>query len=269
MNNPLGKRAADIFFRIRKQKPLIHHITNFVVMNDTANLTLHAGALPVMAHAREEVKEMTRVSGALILNPGTLDKEQVEAMNLAGREANVRRVPIILDPVGAGATRFRTKTNLDFLRKLKIAILRGNSGEIGALSGAGGAVKGVESVEGIADPERVARALARAYKTVVVITGKRDIITDGRALYRTDNGHALLAAITGSGCMATTMVGIFAAVEKDYALAAAAALAVYGVAAERAAIGARGPASFKVALLDAVYNLTRAQIINGVRITKK
>ncbi len=259
-------QIAEALSRVRRERPLIHHITNLVVMNDTANVTLHVGALPVMAHAIEEVAEMVGLAGALVLNPGTLTPDWVESMRVAGRRANERGVPIVLDPVGAGATTLRTQTNLRLLSELQIAVVRGNSGEIGALSGAGGVVKGVESVEGVRDPIAVAQALARERGTVVAITGKRDVISDGRRVLGVDNGHVWLTAITGTGCMATTMIAAFAAVERDYLLAAAGGLACFGLAAELAAAKAHGPASFKLALFDQIYNLTPEQLAEGARI---
>lgn len=263
-----NEKAAEIFEKIHKKRPLLHHITNYVVMNDTANLTLHIGASPVMAHARDEMNEMTSMAGALILNIGTLSNEWIVSMMIAGQKANELKIPIILDPVGAGATIYRTQTALNLLKKLKISILRGNSGEIGALSGAGGRVKGVDSIEGMRDPAKVAGDLARSLKTVVVITGKKDIISNGRDLYYVDNGHELLSTITGSGCMATTMIAAFAAVENNYALAAAAAISVYGLSAEIAALKSLGPASFKITLFDTIYNLTPGQIKKYAKITK-
>ncbi len=259
----LGETIADMLRRIRQQKPLLHHITNFVVMNDTANVTLHIGALPVMAHAKEEVAEMVSMAGALVLNPGTLTPEWVESMLVAGRRANELDVPIVLDPVGAGATTLRTESNLRLLEELEIAILRGNSGEIGALGGMGGVVKGVETVEEVEDPVEVASTMARKYGLTIAITGKRDIISDGKRVMAVDNGHAMLKTITGTGCMATTMIAAFAAVERDYLLAATGGLVCYGLAAERAAARCEGPASFKTALLDEIYNLNTQVIQKG------
>ncbi|RMF26353.1 MAG: hydroxyethylthiazole kinase, partial [Chloroflexi bacterium] len=164
----LNTQIANALARIREERPLIHQITNLVVMNDTANVTLHVGALPVMAHAPEEVAEMTGMADALVLNIGTLTPAWVDSMRLAGHAANARGIPIVLDPVGAGATRLRTETGLRLLRELQIAVVRGNAGEIGALSGAGGLVRGVESVEGVQDPVAVAQAMARRWRTVVV-----------------------------------------------------------------------------------------------------
>ena len=258
--------AAESLARVRRVRPLIHHITNFVVMNDTANATLALGALPVMAHARGEVAEMVRAASALVLNPGTLDENWASSMLRAGREANKRGVPVVYDPVGAGATRLRSRWGKTFLEKLRLAVIRGNSAEVGALAGAGGVVKGVESVEDVADPVGVARSLAAAHKTVVAMTGKRDLISDGKRVMGVDNGHEMLKTVTGTGCMSTTAVAVFAAVEKDFLVAATAALACYGLAAEKAASLARGPGSFRAALLDALYNLTPEDVQAGIRV---
>lgn len=260
--------AAQAFSRIREQKPLIHHITNLVVMNDTANVTLHLGALPVMAHAAEEVAEMASIAGALVLNPGTLTPVWVESMRLAGRAASEGGTPVVLDPVGAGATRLRTDTNRQLLQELNVTIVRGNAGEIGALFGAGGEVKGVESIGGLADPVRVVREAARSWGAVVAITGKQDLVSDGERVLAVENGHAWLTTLTGTGCMATTAVACFAAVENDPLIATAGALAAYGLAAEGAAERSQGPASFKVAFFDELHALTADRIDKGARITE-
>jgi len=264
----VARKAAALWPRIREQRPLLHHITNMVVMNDTANVTLAVGGLPVMAHAKEEVAEMVSAAGALILNPGTLTPQWVESMLIAGQRANELGIPIILDPVGAGATRLRTETNLRLLGELKIAIVRGNSGEIGALSGMGGVVKGVESVVEVDDPAAVARALARQQGLVVAITGKRDFISDGKRVIGVDNGDPWLKTITGTGCMATTVVGACAAVEPDRLLAATVALVCFGLAAEWAGAQAEGPGSFKTALFDSLYNLTPEKILAGTKVVE-
>ncbi|MBI3942179.1 MAG: hydroxyethylthiazole kinase [Chloroflexi bacterium] len=258
--------AAELLNRIRQQRPLIHHITNQVVMNDTANITLAVGASPVMAHAREEVSEMVSFAGALILNPGTLTAERVEIMQLAGARANALGVPIIYDPVGVGATRLRNDAGQRFLKYLRLAVIRGNSGEVGALAGMGGEVKGVDSVRSVDDPIKVTRFMAESYQTVAAITGRRDVISDSLRSIGVDNGHPMLQAITGSGCMATTMIACFCAVERDYLIAATVGLAVFGLAAEEAVQQAHGPGTFRSALLDAVYNLDAAQVRDGIKI---
>ncbi len=267
-NNHFGKLSASILERVRQRHPLIHHITNFVVMNDTANATLALGALPVMAHAKEEVAEMVAAAGALVLNPGTLEPDWVEAMLIAGKRANELGIPVVYDPVGVGATRLRNATGARFLAELKLAVVRGNSGEVGALAGAGGVVKGVESVEGVKDPAQVAKNLAHRYHTVVAITGKRDFLSDGARVLGVDNGHPMLKTITGTGCMATTAVAVFCAVESDPLAASAAALACYGLAGQLAAAHSSGPGTFRAALLDALYNLTSEQVEAGVRIVE-
>jgi hydroxyethylthiazole kinase len=267
-NDDWGTTCAELLTRIREQHPLIHHMTNYVVMNDTANVTLALGALPVMAHAREEVAEMVGAAGALVLNPGTLTPEWVDAMIVAGKRANELGVPIVYDPVGVGATKLRNETGARFLATLHLAVVRGNSGEVGALAGAGGVVKGVESVEGVRDPASVAKNLAQKYGTVVAITGQRDFISDGVRVMGVDNGHLLLKTVTGTGCMATTVVAMFCAVESHHLLAATAALACYGLAAEHAALRAKAPGSFRVALLDALYELAPAQVKTGVKIVE-
>jgi hydroxyethylthiazole kinase len=261
-----GAIAAELLTRIRSRHPLIHHITNWVVMNDTANATLALGALPVMAHAREEVEEMVGAAGALVLNPGTLFPDLVEAMLMAGTRANERGVPVVFDPVGVGATRYRNETAERLLSRVRVDVIRGNSGEIGALAGAGGVVRGVESVEGVSDPPAVTRALAARRATVVAITGKRDILSDGTRVLGVDNGHEMLKTITGTGCMSTTVIAIFCAVEPDKLIAAASALACYGLAAERAARGTRGPGSFRSSLLDELYHMTPALLEKGARV---
>lgn len=262
----LNTQLAETFAKLKAQRPLIHHLTNLVVMNDTANVTLHLGALPVMAHAAEEAADMASVAGALVLNLGTLTPSWVASMLAAGRVANERGVPIVLDPVGAGAMPFRTATAHKLLAELSIAVVRGNAGEVGALINRGGEVRGVESTAPPGDPAAVVREAARAWGAVVALTGKRDLLSDGERVLAVDNGHAWLSTLTGTGCMATTAVACFAAVEGDVLLATAGALAAYGLGAERAAASARGPASFKVAFFDALYALTPAEVARGARL---
>lgn len=264
----MNPHVADVFARIRVAQPLIHQITNLVVMNDVANVTLHVGALPVMAHAVEEVAEIGDRADALVLNLGTLTPARVEAMLVAARTANQRNTPIILDPVGAGATQLRTETARRLLRDFDVTIVRGNAAEISTLIGAGGEVKGVESVSAPENIVDVAQQAARDWNAVVAITGRRDIIMGEAGALAVDNGHEWLTQLTGTGCMATTVVAVFAAIDDQPLLAAAGGLAVYGLAAELAAPHASGPASFKTAFFDRLYNLTVEQIKAGVRITE-
>jgi hydroxyethylthiazole kinase len=256
---------------IRAQRPLIHQITNYVVMNETANATLALGALPVMAHAREEVEEMVALASALVLNIGTLSPDWVEAMLLAGRAANERDVPVVLDPVGAGATRYRTDTAKRLLDELDIAVVRGNAGEVATLIGVDAEVRGVESIGGAGDVSGLARTAAQALGVVAAVTGVVDHLSDGDSSHGVQNGHELLAAVSGTGCMATAITGCFLAVKPEAPLEAAAeALAAFGVAGEEAAKDAAGPGTFHAGLYDALGGLTpetldrRAKIATAV-----
>ena len=248
--------TGDSLRRLRETKPLIHQITNYVVMNETANATLAVGALPVMAHAAEEVEEMASVAGALVLNIGTLSSHWIEAMLLAGRAANAAGVPVVLDPVGVGATTFRTDTAKEILEGVDVAIVRGNAAEVAALAGLEAEIRGVESIGAEAGAPTIARHAASRLGVVASVTGPVDHVSDGTHTLVVANGDPLLATITGSGCMASTITGCFAAVRRDAPVAAAAfALAAFGVAAEDAARAAEGPGTFHARLYDALYAL--------------
>ena len=239
---------------IRERKPLVHQITNYVVMNETANATLALGALPVMAHAPQEVEEMAGAAGALVLNIGTLSEPWIHGMLLAGAAANRAGAPVVLDPVGAGATRYRTETARRLLDELEIAVVRGNAAEIATLAGQEAEIRGVESMA--AGGPELADAAARALGCVASVTGPVDHVSDGRRRYAVANGHELLGSVTGTGCMATAITGCFLAVRPEAPVEAAAeALVAFGVAAEDAAQGAKGPGTFHAALYDALAGL--------------
>ena len=254
--------------QMRAAKPLVHQITNYVVMNETANATLALGALPVMAHAREEVEEMVGLAGALVINIGTLSPHWVEAMLAAGRAANARGIPVVVDPVGAGATAYRTETSKRLLDEVDVTVLRGNAGEIATLVGVDAEVRGVESMGAVGDPADLARAAARTLGVVASVTGAVDHVSDGEQVLRVANGHELLATVTGTGCMSTAITGCFAAAKPDAPLEAAAeALAAFGVAGEEAARDARGPGTFHAALYDALYNLDPSSLDARAKVT--
>jgi hydroxyethylthiazole kinase len=254
-------QTGDSLRRLRDAKPLVHQITNYVVMNETANATLALGALPVMAHATEEVEEMVALAGALVLNIGTLSPSWVEAMVLAGRAANELGVPVVLDPVGAGATRYRTETAQRLLGEVRVTVLRGNAGEIATLVGVAAEVRGVESIGAGDDAAELARAAGTQLGLVASVTGPVDHVSDGETVVSIANGDPLLAAITGTGCMSSALTGCFLAVNRDRPLEAAAeALVAFGVAGEDAARGASGPGSFHVALYDSLAALDPATL---------
>jgi hydroxyethylthiazole kinase len=230
-------------------------------MNETANATLALGALPVMAHAREEVEEMVGLAGALVINIGTLSPHWVDAMLAAGRAANARGIPVVVDPVGAGATRYRTQTAQRLLDDLGVTVLRGNPGEVATLVGVQAEVRGVESIDVGGDAAELAREAARRLGVIASVTGAVDHVSDGERVLAVANGHELLAAVSGTGCMSTAITACFAAVKPDAPLEAAAeALAAFGVAGEDAARGASGPGTFHAALYDALYNLEPATL---------
>jgi hydroxyethylthiazole kinase len=254
---------------LRERKPLVHQITNYVVMNETANATLALGALPVMAHAREEVEEMVALAGALVLNIGTLSAPWVESMLLAGRAATARGIPVVLDPVGAGATRYRTETARRILAEVEVTVVRGNAGEVATLVGVEAEVRGVESIDAGADAAELAREAARQLRVVASVTGAVDHVSDGERVVAIENGDPLLATVTGTGCMASAITGCFLAAKAGAPLEAAAeALVAFGVAGEDAAVGARGPGSFHVGLYDALAALDPATLDGRARIAE-
>jgi len=249
-------RAGADLAEIRERKPLVHQITNYVVMNETANATLALGALPVMAHAVEEAEEMASVAGALVLNIGTLSSHWVDAMLLAGRAASARGIPIVLDPVGAGATSFRTETAKRILDEIDVTVLRGNAGEVATLVGVEAEVRGVESIGAGEDAAELASRAGETLGVVASVTGPVDHVSDGRTVLSVSNGDAMLATVTGTGCMSSALTGCFLAVKPENPLEAAAeALAAFGVAGEDAAREANGPGSFHVGLYDALAAL--------------
>jgi hydroxyethylthiazole kinase len=262
----IGKRIYGMIERIHQERPLIHNITNMVAMNDSANIILAVGGLPVMAHAQEEVGEMVKAAGALVLNIGTLTPEQIESMIIAGKVANSLKIPVILDPVGAGATNLRTESALRLQEKIKINIVRGNFAEISILAGLKGNIKGVESIGTEKNSVEIACSLARKYNQVAIITGKQDVVTDGKTVIEIDNGSPMLGTITATGCMVTSLIATFAAVDEDYLLASTGALVCFGLAGERAAVKAQGPGSFKVNLFDEIYNLNEKIIGEGLKV---
>ena len=254
------KTGADLA-AIRERKPLVHQITNYVVMNETANATLALGALPVMAHAVEEVEEMASIAGALVLNIGTLSERWIEAMLLAGKAANGADVPVVLDPVGAGATRLRTDTAKRILAEVDVAVVRGNAAEIATLAGREAEIRGVESIGSSDSGAELAAAAAVALGCVASVTGPVDHVSDGERTIALANGDAFLGTVSGTGCMATAITGCFLAVARERPVEAAAeALVAFGVAGEDAAVGAKGPGSFHVALYDALYDLDPATL---------
>lgn len=264
----LTQKCAENIVKIRQNKPLIHNITNFVVMNYTANVLLAIGASPVMAHAKNEVEEMVSFAGSLVINIGTLTDTWVAAMLKAGRKASELNTPIILDPVGSGATRLRTESSKKIISETNVSIVRGNASEILSLHNKDSKSKGVDSLHSVAEAEQSAMTLARELGVTLAITGPVDSITDGSRVVRVENGHALMPLVTGTGCSATAVIGAFAAVDPDPVSAAATGLAFFGLAGEKAGQTAQGPGTFMILLLDALYQLSPEDIKAGARISE-
>lgn len=264
-----SRKTVEMLREIRRRKPLVHHITNFVVMNSTANVTLAVGASPIMAHAHEEMEAMAAFADALDINIGTLTPYWVESMILAGKAAGKRAIPIILDPVGSGATPLRTEAARRILEEVPITVVRGNASEVMSLLSVAKEVRirGVDSLETVDAVRDGAHALARELKKVVAVTGEIDFITNGEKAIEVHNGHPMFGLVTGTGCAATTVIACFCAVEPDPLIATACALGYYGLAGEEAARLSKGPGSFQAALYDALYGLSEETMMERLRIT--
>ncbi|TPX32279.1 hypothetical protein SmJEL517_g04578 [Synchytrium microbalum] len=262
-------KIGEAFKNLREKKPLVHNITNFVAMEISANAVLAIGGLPVMAHCLEEAADITKISNALVINIGTLSPQWIESMHAAAKQANEMSIPIVLDPVGAGATPFRTKTCLDLITTHRLSIIKGNAGEIAAITGdiPGLQVRGVESVGTLANPGLVAKILSKRSGAVIAISGAVDTISDGTRVVQVRNGSHWMGTFTGSGCSATAVTACFAAVEPDRVVAAVSALVAYGIAGELADTkGVAGPQSFRMSFLDAIYNLTVDKVLRNAKI---
>ncbi|MDR3590749.1 MAG: hydroxyethylthiazole kinase [Negativicutes bacterium] len=258
----LLQQAAETLARVRAKNPLVHHLTNYVTANDCANMTLAVGASPVMASDPAEVEDMVAAAAALVLNLGTLDARRVGAMLAAGKKAVCLGIPVILDPVGAGATPFRTAAAGQIIREVSLAVIRGNLAEIRHLAGLKGDIKGVDSSADDQDGRIVAQSLARRLGCVVAITGKTDIVACDGDVCRIDNGHPLLRQVTGTGCMASSLVGCCSAVADPF-VGAVTGIMLMGIAGELAQQSLRPPdgiGTFRMRLFDAVGNMTAEQL---------
>jgi hydroxyethylthiazole kinase len=247
---------------LRGQNPLIHNITNIVVTNFTANGLLALGASPFMADAHEEVADIAKMAAAVVLNIGTLNEHSIQAMILAGQSANVHGTPVVLDPVGAGATAYRTEIVQKLIGSFRLTLLRGNVAEVANVAGEAWSIKGVDAGEGDGDAVLLAQKAALKLDCIVIVTGKEDIITDGKTTYIAANGHPILTKVTGTGCLLSAVAGAFIAVGADSPLRAAAeAISFYGVAAEIAEelTHGLGPGSFQIEFLNQLSLVTPEQ----------
>ncbi len=259
-------KAYDLLRRVRKERPVIHHLTNWVTIYDCASVVKAFGASPVMAHAPEEVSEMTGIASALVLNIGTLTVDIIEAMKIAARAANKKGIPVVLDACGAGATRFRDDSCLGILKAAHVDIIKGNASEIARISGENVRTKGVDASEVEKDLAAIAKKLALERKCTVVVTGREDIVSDGVETFIIKNGHPMMSHVVGTGCMAASVIGTFAAVSKELAYASACGLVCFEVAAEQAVKTSKGPGTFKAALYDCIYSLDQKTLDSSQKV---
>ena len=269
MKEELITQIGQTLEAVRRSKPLVHHITNYVTVNDCANIALAIGASPIMADAAEEVEDIVSISSALVLNIGTLNRRTVESMLAAGKKANALGIPVVLDPVGAGASGLRNQTIRRLMEEVKISVLRGNLSEIRFVAGLNAAAKGVDVSEsdragGVEAEISAAKSVSQKFGCVTAITGATDIITDGERTVLIENGTKLLADVTGTGCMCTTLVGAFCGATRDYLTAAVGGILSMGIAGELASeqAGQSGTGSFHIAIIDAVSRLD-AETLSG------
>lgn len=259
----------ELLEKIRETNPLVHNITNIVVANDVANVLLAIGASPFMADAKEEMEEVSHFSNALVLNIGTLNERAIESMILAGKACNKQGVPVLLDPVGASATSFRKRVVKQLFEEITFTAIRGNAGEMASIAGVEWKAKGVDAGEGSASTVEIAQKVANDKKCVVAISGKQDVLSDGKKTYIVSNGHKRMSGITGSGCMLSGLSGAFVGVAKDQALKAMVASHIgFGIAGERAALreDVQGPGTFRAALIDELEKLTPEEIESKAKI---
>jgi hydroxyethylthiazole kinase len=252
---------AETLAMMTQRASLVHHITNWVTIEGCAQVARRWGCLPVMAHAKEEVEEMVGLASALVLNIGTLTPDLVDSMLLAAAAANRRRVPVVLDAVGAGATRLRTSQAQRLLDSVHIDIVKGNAGEVSTLAGVDAEVRGVECIRVAGDVAVTARALAKQRDCVVVVSGPRDIVTDRCRGFCLAYGHPMMGSVVGTGCLSSTTVGCFASMLSPGGVPlelAAQAMAAFGIAGNRAAAEARGPGDFIATLCNEIDKMVAA-----------
>lgn len=245
---------------IKKLSPIIHNITNYVAMELTANSLLAIGASPIMSHALEEVIDMVMIANSLVLNIGTLSPSWIKGMLLAIKAANSKGIPIVFDPVGVGATSYRTDSAKSILNQGTITAIRANAAEIASLNGHHNLSKGVDSLLNASDYLEDAKAWAFEKKSIIWMSGKTDVVTNGLSHVLIHNGHALMGKVTGIGCTATAITGAFLAVNQDPFLGCTHAAILMGIAGEIAAKNGEGPGSFKSAFIDALYNISLQEI---------
>lgn len=276
----INNKIVTLLNNLREKTPLVHQITNYVTINDCANITLAIGGSPVMAEDIHEVREMVSLASSLVLNIGILNTGVIESMIAAGKRANELNIPVILDPVGVGATTYRTESCKKIMSEVKLAVIRGNLSEIKTIYGIDTVTRGVDASESFAansdeftKAKEMAKDFAVKFNTVVAMTGEVDIITDGKTLYTTSNGHKMMSRVTGTGCMCTAVIGCYLGAGDNNLIATLAGTVSMGIAGETAYARLdkkiEGSGTFRVKMIDAMYNLCETEIIKRSKINEE
>lgn len=276
MNTDIAQKVVELLNRLKNKKPLIHNITNYVTVNDCANILLAIGASPIMADDLKESADITSIASALVINIGTLNERTIESMIASGKKANELNIPVVLDPVGAGASSFRNETTKRILEEIKISVLRGNMSEIKFIAGLECETKGVDASESDLKSDsdegvRVAKSLTKRFNCIVAITGVCDIVSDGEKSVTIENGTKMLSNVTGTGCMTTALVGGYLGAcetKEDLFIAAVSGIVSMGICGEIAEerAGSIGLGSFHMAIIDAVSNLDEEDLLKRSKI---
>ena len=256
---------AEQLNELRQQKPLVTNITNYVVMNNTANALLAIGASPIMAHSRQEISDLLKISGALVINIGTLDECWIDRMLFAVQQAVILKKPIIIDPVGCGASTLRTETAKKLITNAQMLTIRGNASEIMALADVESQSQGVDAKNESENAILAGIYLRDKYKCDVVISGATDYVISDH-VYQLDNGHPMMPFVTGMGCTHTALTGAFTALPKSKYPASLASTAILGIAGQLAAEKSQGPGSLQMHLIDTLYNLNADQISDYLKL---
>ncbi|MEA4965277.1 MAG: hydroxyethylthiazole kinase [Oscillospiraceae bacterium] len=271
--NTILKKMSLMMDELRSKAPLVHSITNYVTVNDVANALLAIGASPIMADDIDEAAEITARSTALVINIGTLNRRTIAAMIASGKRANERAIPVVFDPVGAGASKFRNETTMEILSQVNIAVLRGNLSEVSFVAGLEATTKGVDSSEADEknDSVGVAKSVAKKFNCVAAVTGAVDVISDGERVVKIANGHRMLSRVTGTGCMTSALVGAFVGTSRDYFTAAVGGVASMGIAGEIAyeKAGEDGTGSFHIAIMDALSKLNGELMAESAKLNEE
>lgn len=261
----MQEQLKEVFEALHNKRALIHHITNYVTVNDCANVVLAIGASPIMADEISEVEEMVGICNALVLNIGTANERIIASMLKAGKAANAKGIPVVLDPVGVGATMFRRQSVAQLMEVISFSVIRGNMAEIKTIAGLEAKSAGVDSLEEENDGAKIALNLAKKLGCVIAITGKIDIVSDGMSTYALENGDVALTNVTGTGCMSTSLIGSFLGASNNALASAIAGILTMSIAGE-VADKSKGMGTFHTSLIDAISQMDAKGIINKAKI---